>query len=156
MAPLIGPNQLGVNVSDLLAANYTFLNSHSLSQEIQRITTRQCGQPTWPSGLANVSLSSSGTRTVQFLTTNWTKAQDYTIRVENAPVTVNGIMYDKADANVKNDEVMVTVHKGAVTVVAAGDQSYYLGEQVKLSGTNTESYTTYLFMVGPNLPLARR
>ena len=38
MAPLIGPNQLGVNVSDLLAANYTYLNSHSLSQEIQRIT----------------------------------------------------------------------------------------------------------------------
>ena len=63
-------------------------------------------------------------------------------------------MYDKADANVKNDEVTVTVQKGAVTVVAAGDQSYYLGEQVKLSGTNTESYTTYLFMVGPNLPIA--
>ena len=38
--------------------------------------------------------------------------------------------------------------------MAAGDQTYYLGEQVKLSGTNTESYTTYLFMVGPNLPIA--
>ena len=62
-------------------------------------------------------------------------------------------MYDKADANVKSDEVTVTVNQGAVTVVAAGDQSYYLGEQVKLSGTNTESFTTYLFMVGPNLPL---
>ncbi len=43
------------------------------------------------------------------------------------------------------------VEKGAVTIVAAGDQSYYLGEEVKFSGTNTESYTTYLFIIGPNL-----
>ncbi len=57
-------------------------------------------------------------------------------------------------ATTKNDEVTVTVQKGAVTIVAAGDQSYYLGEEVKFSGTNTESYTTYLFMIGPNLPLA--
>jgi len=35
--------------------------------------------------------------------------------------------------------------------VAAGDQSYYLGEEIKLSGTNTESDTTYLFIIGPNL-----
>ncbi|HPS70601.1 MAG TPA: MEMAR_RS02690 family S-layer glycoprotein, partial [Candidatus Cryosericum sp.] len=34
----------------------------------------------------------------------------------------------------------------------AGDQSYYLGEEIKFSGTNTESTTTYLFIVGPNLP----
>jgi hypothetical protein len=36
--------------------------------------------------------------------------------------------------------------------VAAGDQSYYLGEEIKFSGTNTETYTTYLFIIGPNLP----
>lgn len=44
------------------------------------------------------------------------------------------------------------VEKGAVTIVAAGDQSYYLGEEIKFSGTNTETYKTYLFIVGPNLP----
>ena len=44
------------------------------------------------------------------------------------------------------------VEKGAVTIVAAGDQSYYLGEEIKFSGTNTESYKTYLFIMGPNLP----
>jgi PGF-CTERM protein len=38
-----------------------------------------------------------------------------------------------------------------VTIVAAGDQSYYLGEEVKFSGTNTESQTTWLFISGPNL-----
>ena len=43
------------------------------------------------------------------------------------------------------------VEKGAVTIVAAGDQSYYLGEEIKFSGTNTETQTTYLFISGPNL-----
>ena len=37
---------------------------------------------TVPSIYANVSLDQTGTRTVQFSTTNWTKAQQYTIRVE--------------------------------------------------------------------------
>jgi PGF-CTERM protein len=45
----------------------------------------------------------------------------------------------------------VKVEKGAVTIVAAGDQSYFLGEEVRFSGTNTESYKTYLFIIGPNL-----
>jgi len=40
---------------------------------------------------------------------------------------------------------------GQVTITALGDQSYYLGEEVKFSGTNTESFTTYLFIIGPNL-----
>jgi len=53
---------------------------------------------------------------------------------------------------VKSDEVDVNVEKGAVTIVAAGDQSYYLGEEIKFSGTNTETYKTYLFIIGPNLP----
>ena len=91
---------------------------------------------------ANVTMSPSGTRTVQFSTTNWTKAQTYTIRVEQ---------YFGAATGYKSDEVQVKVEKGAVTIVAAGDQSYYLGEEVQFSGTNTESQTTYLFISGPNL-----
>jgi hypothetical protein len=91
---------------------------------------------------ANVTMSSTGTRTVQFSTTNWTKAQQYTIRVEQ---------YFGSAVGYKSDEVQVKVEKGAVTIVAAGDQSYYLGEEVKFSGTNTESQTTYLFISGPNL-----
>jgi PGF-CTERM protein len=90
----------------------------------------------------NLTLSSSGTRTIQFTTTNWTKAQKYTIRVEQ---------YFGGATGYKSDEVDVKVEKGAVTIVAAGDQSYYLGEEVKFSGTNTESQTTYLFITGPNL-----
>ncbi len=75
-----------------------------------------------------------------FTTDNMTKAQQYTIRVEQ-----------NFSGQFKSDEVQVQVEKGAVTIVAAGDQSYYLGEEVKFSGTNTESQETYLFIVGPNL-----
>jgi PGF-CTERM protein len=89
---------------------------------------------------ANVSMSAAGTRTVGFDTNNFTKAQKYTIRVEQ-----------NMSGQIKSDQVDVKVEKGAVTVVAAGDQSYYLGEEVKFSGTNTESFTTYLFIIGPNL-----
>jgi PGF-CTERM protein len=91
---------------------------------------------------ANVSLADSGTRTVEFTTSNWTKAQKYTIHVEQNFVP----------GGYKSDEVDVKVEKGAVTIVAAGDQSYYLGEEIKFSGTNTETQTTYLFITGPNLP----
>jgi hypothetical protein len=94
---------------------------------------------------ANVSLSNSGTRTVEFVTTNWTKVQRYTIRVERNYTSGGQFVY-------KSDEVNVKVEKGAVTIVAAGDQNYYLGEEIKFSGTNTETYKTYLFLVGPNLP----
>ncbi len=93
---------------------------------------------------AQIKTSTSGTRTIEFLTTNWTKAQKYTIRVEAE--------LPAGSDNFKSDEVDVKVEKGAVTIVAAGDQSYYLGEEIKFSGTNTETYKTYLFIVGPNLP----
>jgi len=89
---------------------------------------------------ANVTTNSAGVRTVEFVTTNQTKAQKYTIRVEQ-----------NFSGSIKSDQVDVVVEKGAVTIVAAGDQSYYLGEEIKFSGTNTESYKTYLFIIGPNL-----
>ena len=108
---------------------------------------------------ALINTSTSGTRTVEWVTNNWTKAQKYTIRVEqNFPVNLStgngyGALYQQLGSTVKSDEVDVKVEKGAVTIVAAGDQSYYLGEEIKFSGTNTESYKTYLFIAGPNLPV---
>jgi trimeric autotransporter adhesin len=104
---------------------------------------------------ALINTTTSGTRTVEWVTNNWTKAQKYTIRVEqNFPTDANGYGsgYQAAGSTVKSDEVDINVEKGAVTIVAAGDQSYYLGEEIQFSGTNTETYKTYLFMVGPNLP----
>jgi trimeric autotransporter adhesin len=87
---------------------------------------------------ATISTDTSGSRIIGFTTSSETKDQKYTIRVEST---------DKK----KSDEVTISVVKGGMTLVAAGDQSYYIGEEVKLSGTNTETETTYFFIVGPNL-----
>ena len=43
-----------------------------------------------------------------------------------------------------SDHVEFLVHKGAVTIVAAGDQTHYLGEKIKFSGTCTAGDTVYL------------
>jgi len=90
---------------------------------------------------ANVTTSVSGTRTVEFLTTNWTKTQKYIIRVEK----FDGVQY-------KSDEVDVKVENSTVTIMADGNQSYTLGDMIKFSGTNTGTYRTYLFLAGPGLP----
>ena len=98
--------------------------------------------------------ATSGTRTVEFTTTSNTKAQKFTVRVETNTygLGLGNTTADYQNGEFKGDEVDVKVEKGAVTIVAAGDESYYLGEEIKLSGTNTESTTTYLFIIGPNLP----
>jgi trimeric autotransporter adhesin len=104
---------------------------------------------------ALINTTTSGTRTVEWVTNNWTKAQKYTIRVEqNFPTTASGFgaAYQAPGSSIKEDEVDINVEKGAVTIVAAGDQSYYLGEEIQFSGTNTETYKTYLYLIGPNLP----
>jgi len=90
---------------------------------------------------ALVKLNDSGTRTVEWKTSKDTKDKKYTIRVER-----------KSGSQYKSDEVDIKVEKGDVTIVASGDQSYYLGEEVKLSGTNSETDMTYLYITGPNLP----
>ena len=91
---------------------------------------------------AMATLSSSGVRTIEFKTSKNTKDKKYTIRVER-----------KSGNQYKSDEIDIVVEKGDVTVVASGDQSYYLGEEIKLSGTNSETESTYLFITGPNLPV---
>jgi len=101
---------------------------------------------------ALVTLSNSGTRTVGFQTSKDTKDKKYTVRVErpdpyNPPTSNTG-----SSRQFKSDEVDIQVQKGAVTVVAAGTQNYFLGEEVKFTGTNSETDFTYLFITGPNLP----
>jgi PGF-CTERM protein len=97
---------------------------------------------------ASVTLSNSGTRTVGFSTNKDTKDKKYTIRVERPEPYAN----TGDDRQFKSDEVDVKVEKGAVTIVAAGTQNYFLGEEVKFTGTNSETDFTYLFITGPNLP----
>ncbi|OPY38948.1 MAG: hypothetical protein A4E35_00175 [Methanoregula sp. PtaU1.Bin051] len=99
-----------------------------------------------------IKTNENGVRTVQWVTTNNTKAQTYTFRVENATETAaGGSGLNPQMANFFSDEVSVKVEKGAVTITASGDGSYYLGEEVKFSGTNTETENTYVYITGPNL-----
>jgi len=100
---------------------------------------------------AMIKTNSDGVRTIEFATSNQTKAQKYTIRVENNTNTATTATGSSAGGDYKTDEVDIKVEKGAVTITAAGDGSYYLGEEVKYSGTNTETVKTYLFITGPNL-----
>ncbi len=53
-------------------------------------------------------------------------------------------------------EVSVRAEKGSVTVVAHGDQSYYIGEKIKLSGTSTASRSVFLAIRGANAILHGR
>ncbi len=88
---------------------------------------------------AIINTTASGTRSIEFNTTGSTDAKTYTIEVkELAPGD-------------KSDDVRVKVEAGSVTVTSSGTGTYYIGEEVTLSGTNTEGETVYLFMTGPNL-----
>jgi len=131
--PKIAESQEGVFIDDPLTANYTFQNSggKTIGQDVPSLTGRY---------FANVTTSLEGTRTVQFTTSPSTESKKYTIRVE-----------EKVNGQYKYDEIDVSVGEGSMTVVTQGYQSYYIGEVIKVSGTNTESYETYLFITGPNL-----
>ncbi len=89
---------------------------------------------------AKIKTDSSGKRTVGFQTYSDTQDRRYTIRVEN-----------KFGSEYKSDEVTVTVSEGAVSVVTDAD-AFFLGDEIVLTGTNTETETTYFFITGANLP----
>ncbi|HJK20834.1 MAG TPA: MEMAR_RS02690 family S-layer glycoprotein [Methanocorpusculum sp.] len=86
----------------------------------------------------------SGNRVVQFNTYSDTEDKTFTIRVSEAEGTT-------VPTGADWDEVKIKVEKGAVTITASGDGSYYIGTEITLSGTNTDSDTVYLFITGPNL-----
>lgn len=89
---------------------------------------------------ADVTTDSSGNRAVGFSTDANTKAKRWTIRVE-----------DTTDVD-RYDEVTVRVESGVLSVTTEGSGVYYLGEEIVLTGTNTETDTVYFFITGPNLP----
>jgi PGF-CTERM protein len=88
---------------------------------------------------ANVTTAADGTRSIQFDTSTATDDRKYTIKALSA-----------ADPT-KYDQVDVTVEKGAITITYEGTGTYYLGETVQITGTNTDNTTVYLALKGPNL-----
>ncbi len=140
--PYIKANQNGVTVASALAGAYRFTGAAGLTPNV---LTDVCAVPA-PSGdyYAMVRLSSSGTRTVGFGTDDTTKDQTYTLRTDRyvSPVGAFSPTYDT---------VKVKIEKGGITVTASGDSSYYIGQEIIISGTNTDSGNTWLFITGPNL-----
>ncbi|MFA7199084.1 MAG: PKD domain-containing protein [Methanoculleus sp.] len=81
----------------------------------------------------------AGYRTVQFNTSPTTAQLKFTIRVVDAATGQN------------SDEVTVQVGQGQVTLTASGGGSATIGDEIILSGINSDSSTIYLFMTGPDL-----
>jgi hypothetical protein len=52
-----------------------------------------------------------------------------------------------------SDEISVKAEKGAVTIVASGAQSYYIGEKIKIGGTSTASKSVFLAIRGERASL---
>ncbi|MCZ0861618.1 hypothetical protein O0S10_10400, partial [Methanocorpusculum sp. MG] len=98
----------------------------------------------------NFETDASGQRTIQFNTAANTEDKTYTIKVQgylNGGDVTKDASLDAGDY----DTVKVKVEKGAVTISASGDGSYYIGDEIKLTGTNTDSSLIYLFLTGQNL-----
>ena len=91
---------------------------------------------------AEVTPDKNGLKTVELRTNDQTAEAKYTIKVESGSTT---------GSQKSRDEVSVSVVKGSV-IMTAPQSTYTIGEEVKLSGINTESCDTYLFITGPNLP----
>ena len=106
---------------------------------------------------AAVTLSGAGTRTVGFSTTKDTKDAKYTIRVErpepyNPPSSNTG-----SNRTFRKGEAAVTVRRGTTEIhdeplPVRQARTYYSGDEITFSGTNSETIATYLFITGPNLP----
>ncbi|MDE2521551.1 MAG: MEMAR_RS02690 family S-layer glycoprotein [Methanocorpusculum sp.] len=93
----------------------------------------------------------SGKRNIQYNTGADTEDKTYTVKVNALaePYTKGAdiAVIDTSDY----DKVKVKVEKGAVTISASGDGAYYIGEEIKLTGTNTDSTNVFLFVTGQNL-----
>jgi S-layer glycoprotein len=126
--PLVTPGQTNV-------FNTTTAGQALIAGEVSDFTA---GTTSAPYG-GSVTTAADGTRTVEFNTTSSTDDKKYTVKV-----------VDQQDVT-KYDTVDVTVEKGDITATYEGTGTYYQGETIKLSGTNTDSDYVYLFLTGPNL-----
>jgi PGF-CTERM protein len=139
--PLIKEGQTGVSLGAAAAANYSFDSTGRTIAEDVPVAPDNATNPWY----AAVTTDDNGKRTIGFSTDAQTKDKTYTIRVQ---------WTDPATGNFKYDTVKVEIVKGAVTIKTSGNESFFLGEEITLSGENTDSETIHLFITGPNLPSA--
>ncbi len=136
--PRIKEGQTGVTPGDASAGALVFSGTRTVAEDVPAVANTTTANPWY----ARVVTDDNGRRTIGFSTNQQTKDQSYTIRVQTLGTATAS----------KYDTVSLSIAKGGVTVSTAANQSFYLGEEVRLSGTNTDSETTYLFITGPNLP----
>ena len=102
-----------------------------------------------------------GTRDVLYNTGSNTNDKSYTIKVNalNSSAYTDEQRKDEDyvagttvyidQSNYATEKVKVEI--GTVTMSASGDGSYYIGDEIVLSGTNTDSDYVYLFITGKNI-----
>ncbi len=90
---------------------------------------------------AAVVPDSDGRRVVELRTSSATRDGTYTINLEGR----------SGSGRVIHDSTEIRVTKGEISL-NTGRDSYPMGEEILLSGRNSGSCETYLFMTGPNLP----
>ena len=90
---------------------------------------------------ATIKTDASGKIQVEFNTTADTEDKTYTIKVY-------GIKDGQPDSS-NYDTAKVKVEKGSITV-SASSQMFYLGNEVVLSGTNSDSQYVQIYFDGPN------
>lgn len=85
---------------------------------------------------------SSGKRIVEFRT-DGAEDKTYTIKV-----------IDASDNQI-SDSITIRVKKGEIVASVKDSPPYFIGQDIKLYGTNTQSEKVYLFITGPNLGSGR-
>ncbi|MDE2519087.1 MAG: hypothetical protein O0W93_06705 [Methanocorpusculum sp.] len=104
-----------------------------------------------PNSWGVVTTDASGKRVVQYSTSpvNGKPVEEgsYTVRINDI------VDYGTAAGKGSDyDRVSIRITVGGMSMTASDSKNtYYLGEEIRLSGTNTDSDTTYLFLTGPNL-----
>ena len=143
--PVIRSNPFTITISGEAKAQYYVeitnpeTDDDAKNPKNPQLQRGQQGYDKTEGGAYYFTTDASGNRVVQFNTYSSTEDKTFTIRVTSVA--------DPSDW----DEVKVKVEKGAVTISASGDGSYYIGTEITLSGTNTDSDSVYLFITGPNL-----
>lgn len=140
-APYIKANQNGVIIADVIAGAYTFDGTTTVASDVCQVA------PASGSYYARVKLSDSGSRTIGFGTESSANIQTYTIRTDY----YTGVA--PAAEDILSNTTEITVEKGDVTITASGKTTFAMGEEIVLSGGNTDSDGTWLFITGPNLPI---
>lgn len=88
---------------------------------------------------ALIATDADGRRAVNFATGAATRPGTYTIRVADPACASNF------------REVNVRVDTGMATIEVEGGSTFFLGDQLRLSGTCTDNVSIYLFVTGPGL-----